>query len=77
MNPVSGTIAGKGSQLVEVAFDAGRDKISKPGVYHARLDIRNNSSGGLISVPVSLTVISKNIDSFGVIPGVLMLLLDE
>lgn len=71
MEPKSGTIEPGASQTVTVTFDAGVEEITGPGVYQAWLDVVNNTTQEIISVPVTMNVIS------GVSPGVLMLLLDE
>jgi Carboxypeptidase regulatory-like domain len=54
--PTGGTIAPAGSQPIELGLDA---TALDPGIYHASLVAQNNTPYGVLSIPVTMTVVYR------------------
>jgi hypothetical protein len=56
-DPITGTIGvAPATFLIDVIFDAGAPSVTQPGEYTGMLRVNNNSPGGPVQIPVTMTV---------------------
>jgi hypothetical protein len=59
-DPITGTIAADGSQVIDITFDAG--EVMQPGQYYATLRVTSNDPiNPFHAVPVTMTVQSDHV----------------
>ncbi len=59
-SPKSGTLEAKGSQSIELHFNADVPEVDGPGLYNATLRIHNTTPYGSLDVPVTMHVVDED-----------------
>ncbi len=67
-DPVTGSVGPSSNQVIDVIFDTGVAEITQPGLYHAQIEVENDTPYGVLTIPVTMTVLPPS--GWGKVEGV-------